>query len=156
MVRLAAWLVNDVALAEEIVQDAFVRLATTTSDLSTLDSDSAYLRTIVVNLTRTKIRRLAIARRHRPDPAGSSPAADAMLIDEDLASAVASLPRRQRECVVLRYTVDLAVKEIAETLGISPGSVKSHLHRALATLSRLVEPSEPSEPSESIMTQEAP
>ena len=44
------------------------------------------------------------------------------------------LPRRQRECVVLRFYADLTVPEIARSLGVAEGSVKSHLHRAMTTL----------------------
>jgi len=139
MVRLAAWLVNDVALAEEIVQDAFVRIATSSRSLATVDSSTAYLRTTVVNVARTRIRRLALARRHQPKPSNPAPSAEDLLADDELAAAVASLPRRQRECVALRYTDDLTINDIADTLGISPGAVKSHLHRALTTLASVLE-----------------
>jgi RNA polymerase sigma factor (sigma-70 family) len=56
-----------------------------------------------------------------------------------VAAAIADLPRRQRECVVFRYWLDLPEREIADALGIAPGSVKSHLHRGLAVLETRLE-----------------
>ena len=58
---------------------------------------------------------------------------------DTVAAALALLPRRQRECVVLRYWLDLPEREIADTLGIAAGSVKSHLHRGLAALETSLE-----------------
>jgi len=136
MVRLAAWLVNDRALAEEIVQDAFVRLVAAGPALTDLNAPQAYLRTAVVNLSRSRLRRLALARRHRPLAAGYAEGPEDYLVDEELASAVADLARRQRECIVLRYSEDLAVDAIAVALGISSGSVKTHLHRGLRSLAQ--------------------
>ncbi len=136
MVRLAAWLLGDASSAEDLVQDAFVRVAR--SDLTSVASLDAYLRTTVVNLTRTRRRRLALAGRHRiveiTNSLDSVPGPEALLADEDLADAVGRLPRRQRECVVLRYTEDLRLADIATALGISVGSVKTHLHRGLSAL----------------------
>jgi RNA polymerase sigma factor (sigma-70 family) len=55
-------------------------------------------------------------------------------------AALRSLPDRQRECLALRYYLDLSEADIAETLGISNGSVKTHVHRGLATLAQRLEP----------------
>ena len=132
MVRLAAWLTGDAATAEDLVQDAFVRMAR--SDLTGVESLDGYLRTTVVNLARTRQRRMMLVRRHRIVELAPTPGPESLLGDEELAAAVADLPRRQRECVVLRYTEDLAVDDIAAALSISPGSVKTHLHRGLAAL----------------------
>lgn len=137
MVRLAAWLTGDARTAEDVVQDAFVQLASV--DLAGVAVVDAYLRTIVVNLCRNGRRRSLLDRRHRFTGLGAdqpleSPGPESLLADEDLARAVSRLPRRQRQCVVLRFTEDLAVAEIATVLGIGEGSVKTHLHRALATL----------------------
>ena len=127
MVRLAAWLVGDSALAEDIVQDAFVRLNTTSADLNDLDSGPAYLRVTVVNLCRSRHKREALARRLRTQdrPARSAPGPEAFLLDEDLVAAVASLSRRQRECVVLRYSEDLSVDQIAAAIVV--GSAKAYV-----------------------------
>jgi RNA polymerase sigma-70 factor (sigma-E family) len=151
MVRLAAWLVGDSTVAEDVVQDAFVRLNTSGVDLSQLESAHGYLRTTVVNLCRTRLRRLGLARLRLTDVAAGRPDAhpgpESYLVDEDLARAVAALPRRQRECVVLRYTEDLTVQQIADTIGTSAGSVKTHLHRALNSLANTLE--EPPKPAAS-------
>lgn len=140
MVRLAAWLLGDQAAAEDVVQEAFVRLQTSSTDLDSIESGAAYLRTAVVNLTRSVGRRRAVANRFRPERMTTAPGPEDYLADEDLAAAVASLPRRQRECVVLRYSEDLTVDQIATALGIGPGSVKTHLHRGLASLSNRLGP----------------
>ena len=72
----------------------------------------------------------------------AAPATDAALARhqrDTVAAALAALPRRQRECVVQRYWLDLPEREIAATLGIAAGSVKSHLHRGLAALESRLE-----------------
>ena len=134
MVRLAAWLLGSQAAGEDVVQEAFVRLQTSSTDFSALDSAAAYLRTTVVNLTRSTVRRRKLADRFRPDRLPQVPGPEEFLADEELAAAVQRLSRRQRECVVLRYSQDLTVDQIAAVLGTRPGSVKTHLHRALANL----------------------
>lgn len=148
MVRLATWLVGDRTSAEEIVQDAFValadqRLSAGSVWAGSLESPEAYLRTAVVNRTRSHHRRRAMKRRLLPravEPERTSPSPDELMVDDELAAAVAELPRRQRECVVLRYTEDLTVDAIARILGIGAGSVKTHLHRALKTLEATLGP----------------
>ena len=137
MVRLAAWLTGDPTAAEDLVQDAFVRVAA--RDLSAVSSLDAYLRTTVVNLTRTRGRRIGLADRHRIVELPVIPGPETLLADEELAAAVRRLPRRQRECVALRYTEDLPLADIATTLGVTVGSVKKHLNRALTTLERWLE-----------------
>lgn len=134
MVRLATWLLGDQGAAEDVVQEAFVRLQASSTELASLESGAAYLRTTVVNLTRSAGRRRRLADRHRPDAPSSVPGPEAYLVDEELVAAVRSLPRRQRECVVLRYSEDLTVDQIAAAIGTRPGSVKTHLHRGLASL----------------------
>ena len=133
MLRLAAWLTGSEPAAEDIVQDAFVRLAR--ADLTAVTNLQAYLRSTVVNLTRSRGRRQALVRRHRVTELRVTPGPESLLADEQLAFAVDALPTRQRECVVLRYTDDLTVADIAAALGISEGSVKTHLHRGLSSLS---------------------
>ena len=98
----------------------------------------AYLRSIVCNLARGRIRRWMLERRKQPAPVRDvdvrPDAAEARHQRDVVAAGLAHLPRRQRECVVLRYWLDLPVRDIAEALGIAEGSVKSHLHRGLAAL----------------------
>jgi RNA polymerase sigma factor (sigma-70 family) len=82
--------------------------------------------------------------RRRVEPvstAGISAEEHVVLMDDqqDVLDAMRALPRRQRECLVLRYYLDLSEAEIASTLGISNGSVKSHASRGLAALARRLE-----------------
>jgi len=98
----------------------------------------AYLRTTVVNLSRSRLRRRLVARRHPGLVERDAPAADERvgLRDDQRAviTALQRLPRRQREVLVLRYWSELSEDEIAATLGISNGSVKTHAHRGMAAL----------------------
>ncbi|HET6952000.1 MAG TPA: SigE family RNA polymerase sigma factor [Acidimicrobiales bacterium] len=144
LVGLAGLLLADRGAAEEVVQDAFAKFHLSRHRVTDPDREVAYLRSIVCNLSRGRLRRRALERRRRPVPERDEDARpDAALARHQrdvVAAALARLPRRQRECVVLRYWLDLPEREIAATLGIAPGSVKSHLHRGLAALeSRLEE-----------------
>lgn len=139
LVRLAALLVDDLATAEEVVQDAFVALSRGPGP-SEAAKAPAYLRAAVVNRARSELRKRGVRRRHlRTITApGADPAADepALAADEHarVLAALATLPPRQREVLVLRFYEDLSEAEIAAALGISPGSVKTHAHRGLAAL----------------------
>lgn len=143
LVRLATLLVDDQGSAEEAVQDAFVSLARRGPD--GIDDARAYLRTAVLNNARSALRRRRVRRRHlrSVDGPGTSPAADhAVLLDEDARMVLAALRRlseRQREVLVLRYWADLSEAEIATSLGISAGSVKTHAHRGTVALARILE-----------------
>jgi RNA polymerase sigma-70 factor (sigma-E family) len=143
MVGLAALLLNDRHTAEEVVQDAFAKFHLARRRINDPDKQVSYLRSIVCNHARGKLRRWGVERRLRPVPEPeAAPDADAALARhrrDTVAAALAVLPRRQRECVVLRYWLDLPEREIADTLGIAAGSVKSHLHRGLAALETSLE-----------------
>jgi RNA polymerase sigma-70 factor (sigma-E family) len=138
LVGLAGLLLADRGAAEEVVQEAFARFHLSRHRIADPDREVAYLRSIVCNLARARLRRLRVERRLRPAPRLEvAPTPDVALAQhrrDVVAEALAGLPRRQRECVVLRYWLDLSEREIAETLGIAGGSVKSHLHRGLAAL----------------------
>jgi RNA polymerase sigma-70 factor (sigma-E family) len=138
LVGVARLLVDGPAEAEEVVQEAFARTYARAPRLGTADEAAAYVQRVVVNLCRDTLRRRAVVRRHVAPPTATVAGAErTVLLDEDqrqLTEAVRSLPRRQRECVVLRYLLELSTAETARTLGIAEGSVKSHLSRALATL----------------------
>ena len=131
--RLAAFLVGDLAVAEEIVQDAFLEV---TRRWSRLDNPAGYLRTAVVNGCRSHVRRVALVRR-RPLPMPrlhvEAPEHD------DLWAVLARLPERRRAALVLRYYEDLPVAEIARLLGCRPGTVASLLHRGLTDLRKVVD-----------------
>jgi RNA polymerase sigma factor (sigma-70 family) len=142
LLRLAVVLTGDRELAEELVQESFVRLARAASPPRP-GSELAYLRRTVTNLSHGHHRRLRTARRHRPEPATDAAAADIGAARREdqrrVAEAVRALPDRQRDCTVLRFYADCTDVEIAEVLGISPGSVKTHLHRARAALADALE-----------------
>jgi len=138
MVRLALLLVDDVATAEDVVQDAFAGVVKAWDRLETEAAMRAYLRTCVVNASRSVLRRRRTARSYVPPLSPTAPGADeaAVLSEEhrEVITALGSLPQRQREILVLRYWSSLTEAEVAETLGISPGTVKSSSSRGLAAL----------------------
>jgi RNA polymerase sigma-70 factor (sigma-E family) len=139
LVQMARWFVEDTTAAEDLVQEAFIRLAHHGHRIREQERAAAYLRSIVINLARDHNRRGLVSLRHRP-PADPDPrsAEDHATVREDVQEVVAALrnlPRRQRDCVVLRYYLDLPVDEIAATLGVSRNSVKTHLTRGLKNLS---------------------
>jgi RNA polymerase sigma-70 factor (sigma-E family) len=132
MVRLATLLLDSQALAEEVVQDCFVRLF---PRFDRIADPVAYLRRAVVNGCRSVGRRQSLERRRQ---LGAVPKVDVLGADE-LLDALAALPGRQRAALVLRYYEDLPVPKIAEVLGCRPGTVKSLIHRGLAQLRKVVE-----------------
>ncbi len=139
LVRLASLLLDDVGSCEEVVQDAFVKLHTLTNRPEP-GKEPAYLRSMVMNGARSRMRRRLVRQRILPEPQTPTDSAELGALDrlqsEALIDTVRSLPRRQSEVLTLRYYLDLSESEIAETLGISPGSVKTHASRGLAALER--------------------
>jgi RNA polymerase sigma-70 factor (sigma-E family) len=137
LVRLASLLLDDVGTCEEVVQDAFVNVWRRAPVMISRDRLPAYLRSAVLNGARSQLRRRQVRRRHaRPAPP-APPAPEVAALgahDDEVLDALRALPDRQREVLVLRYYLDLSEVDIAATLGISPGSVKTHAHRGLATL----------------------
>ncbi len=132
LVGLADWLIGDRAIAEEVVQDTFIRLVADPPNLRNRAALDAYVRTSVLNRCRSRARRLSLERRYSRSL--SEPIAEDRYLDNQVRQAVLSLPMRQRQCVVLRFYDDLTVAQIAKTLRLRPGTVKSHLHRGLQTL----------------------
>ena len=138
MVRLATLLTRDASVAEEIVQDAFVGLHGRWHRLLEPAAALGYLRTSVVNGARSALRHRNVVERHgefRPTPP-TGPEEHAIRVTEDarVLAALHTLARRQQEVLVLRYYAELSEYEIAVTLGVSRGAVKSHAHRGLAAL----------------------
>lgn len=143
LVRLSTLLLHDQAAAEDVVQDAFVALHKRSGALRDPEAALGYLRTSVLNLSRSVLRRRQVARKHLrvSEPEATAPADHDVLVRDEHRAALAAvrrLPRHQREVLILRYWSGLSEREIAQTLGISAGSVKSAASRGLATLHRML------------------
>jgi RNA polymerase sigma factor (sigma-70 family) len=143
LVRLARLFVDDRDAAEDVVQEAFLRLARHAGRIDAIERAPAYLRSIVLNLARDHNRRGLVSLRHHPTSGREvdvvDDAADQLVRTEShrqVLDAVRRLPARQRDCVTLRYFEELSVDGIATTLGLSVNSVKTHLQRAMAALDR--------------------
>lgn len=143
LVRVAVLLVRDPETAEDIVQDAFVDMCKRWPRLRDRKRAAGYLRTSVVNRSRSVLRhRQVVDRARTPRPGVSSGADEAVLIRDRrdvVLTALAGLPRRQREVLVLRHYLELSEAEIASTLGISRGAVKSHASRGATALRATLE-----------------
>lgn len=138
LVRMATLLQVGEAVAEEVVQDAFVALHRRWRRLRDPAAAVAYLRTSVVHGCRSVHRRRGVAARHPEEPPGHAPSAEQDAVGGAAADAVVEalrgLPGRQREALVLRYYGGLSESEIASAMKISNGAVKSHASRGLAGL----------------------
>jgi RNA polymerase sigma-70 factor (sigma-E family) len=138
LVRLSYLLIHDHGRAEELVQDAFVAMHGRWHRLREPHKALAYLRQAVVNRSRSELRHRAVVDRNPVNPPPPHESAEdtavAHSIRADLLAALDRLPRRQREVLVLRYYLDLSEADIADSLSISRGSVKSHSSRGIAAL----------------------
>lgn len=143
LVRLARLFVDDRDAAEDIVQEAFLRLARHAGRIDALDRAPAYLRSIVLNLARDHNRRGLVSLRHhatagREVDVGDDTADQLVRSEESdrVLQAVRRLPGRQRDRITLRYFEEYPIDRIAITLGVSVNSVKTHLQRGMAALDR--------------------
>ena len=138
LVRLARLFVDDRNAAEDLVQEAFIRLARSAHRLKDEAKAAAYLRSIVLNLARDHNRRGLVSLRHRlPLEDERAEEEDRLVLRDDqreVIEALRDLPHRQRDCLVLRYYQELGIDDIAETLRISRNSVKTHLQRGLSAM----------------------
>jgi RNA polymerase sigma-70 factor (sigma-E family) len=143
LVRLARLLLDDVGASEEVVQDAFVALQLRWRTIREPEKAAAWLRSAVLNGARSQLRRRQVRERllPRPGPDGGPADGAALAADEHrrVVAALQQLPRRQREALVLRFYLELSERETAEAMGVSAGSVKTHVHRGLAALTPLLE-----------------
>lgn len=145
LVRLAALLLHDVATAEDVTQEAFAKVYLAWGRIREPEKALAYVRSAVLNGARSHGRHLQVVDRHRPEPQRDTQSAEATAMageaHREVITALRALPARQRECLALRYYLGLSEAEIAQTLGISAGSVKTHTHRGLAALEKTLEAS---------------
>ena len=144
MLRLAILLIDDRGAAEDAVQDAFVALQRNRRTPANPEAALAYLRATVINRCRSALRHRYVVNRFTALPSPIREDVDpSVAVDADAATlrALQSLPRRQREVLVLRYWADLPHAQIAATLDIAVGSVKSAASRGLAALRTQLEES---------------
>lgn len=140
LVRMARLFTDDRNAAEDLVQEAFIRLHRAAHRISDPAKAAAYLRSIVINLARDHNRRGLMSLRHQEAvPTGSSPEApeDVLLLDEQRRHVVEQLRElspRQRDCILLRFYLELTEAEAAEVLGISKNSIKTHCRRGMEIL----------------------
>lgn len=130
---------GDLAEAQDVVQEAFVRLLAAPGRLARLTSPEAWLRTVALNVLRSRWRRGKVLRRLLPRIEAESaevPGADPEHVA--LMAALRQLPAGQRAAIALHYLADLPVAEVAGALGVSAGTVKSRLSRGRAALAELL------------------
>jgi RNA polymerase sigma-70 factor (sigma-E family) len=132
---------GDTAVGEDLAQEALARVWARWSKVRRLDSPHAWTYRIGLNLATSVLRRRVVAlRAHRRltaeahvRPAEADPA-----LHLDVRRAVASLPRRQRAAITLRYFADLSVEQTAQVMGCAPGTVKALTHQAVAGLRQIL------------------
>ncbi len=143
LVRLAAMLVKDTQTAEEVVQDAFVSMHDGWHRLKDTEKALAYMRQAVVNKSRSVLRHRMVVDKNLQNAPPDMPSAEHgafVLLERDaVVAALRGLPERQREAIVLRYYAELSEAEIAATMKISRGAVKSHTARGMAALRAALE-----------------
>jgi RNA polymerase sigma-70 factor (ECF subfamily) len=129
---------GDAELARELAQDTLVRVVERAPEVTAMERPDAWAFRVAFNLARSRLRRLGAERRAHarsgPAPAETRPVdvAGAVAVQR----ALALLPPRQRQAVVLRFYGDLSRAEVASAMGCRPGTVKAHLHQGLAALRR--------------------
>lgn len=139
LTRFAGALAADRHLAEDVLSDALLKVATRWRRISALDDPAAYVRRVVVTTYLSDRRK---ARRRRTVPAADVPpferpgpdASVTVIARDEVAGLLAELPGQQRAAIVLRYLFDETDEHIAQALGCSPSTVRSHLFHARAAL----------------------
>ncbi len=136
-IRLAYLITGQRALAEDLAQDAFLRVASRIRRLRDPAAFRSYLRRAVVNASNSHFRHERVVRRH-VESEGAEPTTHPETPDVEtrdaLTEALGSLPPRQRTAIVCRYYLDLSERETAAALGVRTGTVKSSVSRGLTAL----------------------
>jgi RNA polymerase sigma-70 factor (sigma-E family) len=142
LVRLARFFVDDRTAAEDLVQEAFIRLSRSAHRVQDQEKIKPYLRSIVLNLARDHNRRGLMSLRHRPPTDPEPPGLDDQVAADDdrrvVIAALRQIAPGQRNVLVLRYYMELSVAETAATLGVSVNTVKTQQQRGLASLAQLL------------------
>ena len=137
ILAVAGALVGDWAIAEDVVQESFAQAYLQWKTVGQFDRPGAWVRRVAINKAISRLRRReAETRALGRVGLGSQASSDAPVADAELWAVVRGLPRRQAQAVALTYIMDLTMAEVAEVLGCSEGSVKTHLHRARERLAR--------------------
>lgn len=138
LVRLATLLVDDMATAEEVVQDSFIAIHANWRRLQDIDKAAGYLRQCVVNKSHSVLRHRGVVNRNVQQPLPDVPSAEEeaikLLNRSAVITALQELPTRQRQALVLRYYAGLSEAQIASTMGITRGAVKRYVSRAMSAL----------------------
>jgi RNA polymerase sigma-70 factor (sigma-E family) len=145
LTRLAFLMLGDRQSAEDVVQEAFCGLYRAWDRMSDHANALGYVRTSVLNGSRSALRRSKRVPRPLAVPAAASAEATVLAGERqrETAAALRRLPPRQREALVLRYFADLPEQETALAMGVSRGTVKSTTSRALAALARMLQEEAP-------------
>ena len=133
-VRLAYLLTGERALAEDVVQEAFVRLHGRFRDLRSPEAFEWYLRRTVVNLVRSQFRRRRVERAYLEREGHRPPAQADLGSRQEMWEVLLRLPERNRTAIVLRYYEDLSEARTAEVMGCPVGTVKSLVSRGIERL----------------------
>lgn len=139
--RLAYLLTGDRELANDVAQDAFVRLFTRLRDRGSPDNFQTYLRTTVVNLCKDHWRRKGVAKSVRFVETEDRVDPPELETRDELWTALKTLPQRQRTALVLRYFEDLSERQTADVMGCSVGAVKALVTRGTEGMRRTLEES---------------
>jgi RNA polymerase sigma-70 factor (sigma-E family) len=139
--RLGYSLSGDSTAAEDLTGEVFLAVWRQWDDIQQVPHPAAYVRRIMVNKAATRVRRLVLERERLRLVA----VPDAEFVREvdagavvDVQAALRELPEGRRACVVLRHAFDLSEADVAETLGVSQGTVKSQTSKGMAQLGRLM------------------
>lgn len=142
VLALAVGLTGDLAAAEDLTQEAFAEAHRQWADLAGHPNPAGWIRRVVLNKAASRIRRLKTHRKKQHLLVAREEYTDE-IPGHEIWDLVKRLPRRQGQVVVLHYLDDLPIIDIAEILDLSPGAVKSHLHRARKALRKHVGEEQP-------------
>ena len=137
--RLARRTLGDAFAAEDVAAETMARTYARWPKVSQLPHRDFWVLRVAANLTIDAVRRRAPGSERLQAVDGE----DAVALRLALGAALHSLPKRQREVVVLRYLSDLSEEDVAQALGISPATVHTHVHRGLAAMRRTLGPDFP-------------